>query len=268
MRFASLILVPLALTLAACSGSTADSADPGSEDALIKKGTGTVEVTEADNNKVVTVEQGKDIRVSLGEVGGTGFRWSVTTTDKSLGYPDPKDGTFSDEHQGAGGGGGGARVFVWKTNSPLLQPGSLQPIKLEYRRPWETNKPAANTFTLKVKIKAAGAPPAPKDLTLDKGDDGKTEQVSVGQKVTVRLAQNSGSTGYAWHVVSVDKKLGDPETDFEAGEDHGPGSGGTALFSWTPNDAAVGKRAIKLKLSRGDNGAAAETFEVTLDVAK
>ncbi|MFO0671977.1 MAG: protease inhibitor I42 family protein [Polyangiaceae bacterium] len=271
MRLSSfLVLVPLALSLAACSGATADSAsDPASEDAL-KKGS-FVDVTDADDNKTVTVEQGKTVRLTLAENGTTGYRWSIVSTDKSFGYPAPKDGTPKAPSSNAVGAGG-SRVFEWGTGSPFLEPGSaVHQVKLEYRRPFEpASKPAAKKFTLKVKIKTAGAPePADiPDLKIDSGEDGKTVKAKVGQKVVLSLAENP-STGYSWHVVKVDDKLGEPGEDFDGPGADGPvGSGGTAIFFWNMNKDAVGKREIKMKKSRGENGAAAETFDVTLDVAE
>lgn len=147
----------LSLAAVACGGS--DDRDPSgasadTEDELRR--TGVVDVTQAQDGKTITVEKGKSVRLRLKANGSTGYKWAVTSTNRTFGYPSPKDGTYKAESDGPVGSGG-VQEFVWKTSSPILEPGAnVHKVELEYRRPWETNGEAAEKFSFSVKIKAAG----------------------------------------------------------------------------------------------------------------
>lgn len=161
----SLVSIGLMLTmgaLAACSGSESPSTDgdPTTEDALR---TGSTTLKDSDNGKTITVEKGKDITVSLSSNATTGYKWSVVSTDRSFGYPTPKEGTYKGAGADGPVGSGGSHTFVWKTGSPFIEPGSaLHAVTLEYRRPFEgADAPAAKTFKFKVKIKQGAEVPAP-----------------------------------------------------------------------------------------------------------
>lgn len=161
----SLVSIGLMLTigaLAACSGSESPSVDgdPSSEDEL---GTGSTTLKDSNNGKTITVEKGKDITVSLSSNASTGYKWSVVSTDRSFGYPTPMEGTYEGARENARDGRGGSQTFVWKTDSPFLEPGSaVHAVTLEYRRPFESDAtPAAKTFKFKVKIKQGAEVPAP-----------------------------------------------------------------------------------------------------------
>lgn len=270
MRVLSASVLAVALVLGACAGSTEDDDVSQGDEALTA-----LTITEAGNNKTFTVEKGKDVKVVLPANATTGYKWTVASTNRTFGYPTPKDGTY--QGGGANGpvGSGGKTTFVWKTNSPILRPSTAaHKVVLEYRRPFESDDaPAAKTFTFKVKIKEAAAepPPAPpgRPIVLFEEHDKSTIQATVGQVVTVRLAENP-TTGYRWHVESVDRTLGQPDKTFEGPGASGPvGSGGTAVMTWKTDGPLnmVGSHLVKLKYSRGETGAAAQTFEFTLNIA-
>jgi predicted secreted protein len=143
-------------TLAGCGGSDAPASvdAPASEDAL--RTSGSPVLKDADSGKTVTVEKGKDITVALSSNPTTGYKWKVTSTDRSFGYPSPAEGTFAGAGRNGPVGSGGTQTFVWKTGSPFLEAGgAAHQVTLEYRRSFESDDvPAARTFKFKVKIKA------------------------------------------------------------------------------------------------------------------
>jgi len=264
------IFTVLALSFAALTGCSADEADAnetGSEDELRS-----LKIDDDDNGKTFTVEKGGDVKVALSSNATTGYKWKVVSTSRTFGYPTNLDGTYQGPGSGGPVGGGGTQLFVWKTNSPLLQPSATaHTVKLEYRRSFESDStPAAKTFTFKVKVKQGAEPPVTpgRAVTLKEANDGSTVRVKVGQDVVIRLAENP-STGYRWHVQSVDRTLGQPEKTFEGAGANGPvGSGGTAVLKWKTSGPLnmVGAHTIKLVYARGESGEPAKKFSVTLNV--
>lgn len=274
-RLACLALIAVALGAVACGGTSDPSMDePASSDDALAKKSDVVDVGEADNGKTVVVEQGKDIRLTLSETASTGYRWGVVSTDRSFGYPTPTEGTPI----AATGpvGAKGKRQFVWKTDSPFLTPGDeVHEVKLENRRNFDDlSGTAANTFYLMVQIKAKGATTAGDTSTLPtlyvgKVDEGKTIDAQVGQKVTVRLPENP-TTGYTWHVESVDRDLGAPDASYQPDDndsDRVGGASGDGTFTWKLFKPAIGSHAVTFKKSRGAEGTAADHFKFVLRVA-
>lgn len=111
-----------------------------------------VTLTEADDGARVEVEEGKAVVLRLAENATTGYRWSVTSTTRTLGYPtDAYETNPSRETVG----GGGTRVFTFRTDGPLSKVGS-HGVRLEQERPGsETSRPAA-TFSATIVVKAKG----------------------------------------------------------------------------------------------------------------
>ncbi len=266
------IFTVLALSFATLVGCAADSEDTagnetGSEDELRS-----LKIDDDDNGKTFTVEKGGDVKVALSSNATTGYKWKVVSTTRTFGYPTNRDGQY--QGPGAGGpvGGGGSTLFVWKTNSPLLRPsGTAHTVKLEYRRPFEPDSVApAKTFTFKIKIKQ-GAEPAPEPgspVVLKQADDGKTVRAKAGQDVVVKLAATP-SAGYNWHVESTNRTFGYPEKSFEGGGAGGPvGAGGTTVLTWKTGGPLpmIGSHTVKLKYSRGENGAAEKQFSFTVNI--
>jgi predicted secreted protein len=165
--FALSSLVLCGLVASACSAETTDAPDEGSAEDDI---TQFKLISDDDNGKTITITKGKPFHISLASNATTGFKWKVVSTTRSMGYPSPKDGEHIQPAGNRPTGALGRQVFKWSTSSPLLNPGSAShAIKLEYRRSFESDStPAAKTFTVKIKIKAAGAaPPAGPDPDLE-----------------------------------------------------------------------------------------------------
>jgi len=104
-----------------------------------------VELDDADNGAVVVAKTGQNVVLSLLSNPTTGFKWSVTATDKSFGYG-------SETYKGSGSGAvgaGGVQVFTWKTTAPFSLAGTHK-VTLQYRR--EGDATAAKTFSFTVKI--------------------------------------------------------------------------------------------------------------------
>lgn len=273
---ACLALIAVALGAVACGGTSDPSMDaPASSDDALAKKSDVVDVGYADNGKTIVVEQGKELRLTLSENATTGYHWGVVETDRSFGYPSPREGTPKSATNGPVGAGG-TRAFVWKTDSPFLTPDStIHQVKLEYRRDFENlTGTAANTFYLMVQIQAKGAATSGDTSTLPtlyvaKSDDGKTVDAHVGQTVTVRLPENP-TTGYTWHVESVDRDLGAPDASYQPNDsdsDRVGGASGDGTFTWKLFKPAIGSHAVTFKKSRGAEGTAADHFKFVLNVA-
>jgi predicted secreted protein len=103
-----------------------------------------------------------------------------------------------------------------------------------------------------------------KTVMVDADDKGKSVAVPLGQKVTIKLAQNP-TTGFRWQVKD-DGGLGDPTRRDVTPNPQKIGSGGHVLLTWSVGQKA-GPHKIELELRRSfENGPPAEKFDVTLDV--
>lgn len=151
----SLLLVvmgSLVAVLPGCAGGNDEEMSAEAQADLITQ----TRITDADDGKAFTVEIGKTVALSLSSNGSTGYKWTVVSTTKAFGYPTPREGSFQ-ESTGPHVGRGGKQNFVWKLDSPELEPGkTMHVVKLEYRRPFEpASTPAEKKFSFRVKIKAA-----------------------------------------------------------------------------------------------------------------
>jgi predicted secreted protein len=106
-------------------------------------------VTEEDNGQTLAVVEGDNVTVRLSANPSTGYSWKVTETSDAFGYPE-------EDYEASTGpvGGGGTAVFTWKTTGEQSLVGT-HTVTLEYRRSWETEGPAAETFWFNVRITAA-----------------------------------------------------------------------------------------------------------------
>jgi inhibitor of cysteine peptidase len=158
----ALAALAVALTPIACASPTED--DPvssPSEEGDAEDELRSLSVTDADNGKTVTITKGQGLLLKLQSNPTTGYKWAVSSTDRTFGYPSSE--TFLKNSDGAVGSGGIQR-FKWTTNSPLDMVGSHK-VTLEYKRSWETNVAPAKTFTFTVKVVDIScpqlSPPAP-----------------------------------------------------------------------------------------------------------
>ena len=178
----------LALSPLACAGeSTQDGGDPtaaeqGSSEDELKS----LQLTDADDGKTVTVTKGQNILVKLSANPSTGYQWVVAATNRTFGYP------ASDRFVATSGGAvgsGGIQRFMWKTSSALDILGTHS-VRLEYKRPWENNVAPAKTFSFTVNIVDPAAPSCPQ-LSPPAPDFCKS-----GQQVQARQNEDGCTTGY------------------------------------------------------------------------
>jgi inhibitor of cysteine peptidase len=159
MRFSAffaLAAFAVALGPVACASPTDDEpVSSPSEEGDAEDELRSLSITDADDNKTVTLAKGQSILVKLSSNPTTGYKWSVVSTDRTFGYPSAEK--FFASSPGGPVGSGGVQRFTWKTSSPLNMVGS-HTVKLEYKRSWETNAPPAKTFTFTVKIVDATCP--------------------------------------------------------------------------------------------------------------
>jgi inhibitor of cysteine peptidase len=166
MRLSVLLaLATFAVALApiACASPTEDdNASSPTEEGDAEDELKSLSITDADNGKTVTVTKGQSILVKLQSNPTTGYKWSVASTDRTFGYPSSERYVGNGENGPVGSGG--LQRFTWKTTSPLELAGS-HVVRLEYKRPWETNVAPAKVFTFTVKVVDGScpqlSPPAP-----------------------------------------------------------------------------------------------------------
>jgi len=98
------------------------------------------------DSKTLTVRRGEPAVLELPANASTGYSWTVTSTDRSFGYPE------SEYIAGRPGvGTSGTARFTWPTDTPFCHGGTHQ-VTLAYSRPWERDTPPIKTFKLTVKI--------------------------------------------------------------------------------------------------------------------
>jgi len=122
-------------------------------------GTGpkSLELNEADNDKTVRVVTGTRIFIRLRGNPTTGYRWHVgEVVGRAVGAAS-EPAYAQDPGRPAAVGAGGTFTFEFRAGEP-----GKATIKLSYRRPWETGKPPAQSFAVRVEVEpAAPARPAP-----------------------------------------------------------------------------------------------------------
>jgi len=220
-----------------------------------------VKVTQADADKTITVKKGQSVILTLPSNATTGYSWKVTATDRTFGYPTEKYVRPSSSAVGAGG----SQKFTWKTSSPLPMLGKHK-VTLEYRRPWETSGPAAQTFTFTVDI-VDQAVPTGGAVQATEADDGRPVAVTAGNDVTLSLASNP-TTGYKWRVTSTDRTFGYPQEEFIGSGTGAVGAGGTQKLTWKTSGPfpMTGTHRVQLAYARGETGTPAKTFTLIVEI--
>jgi inhibitor of cysteine peptidase len=135
----------VALTSMGCGGSTSDDAAADESDDELRT---SVSLTDLDNGKTVVVSEGKSVNVTLESNATTGYEWSVTSTDRTFGYPTERYVSPSSNAAGAPG----KQKFTWKTKSPLSMTGKHH-VVLSYARSFEKNVKPAKTFKLTIDVR-------------------------------------------------------------------------------------------------------------------
>jgi inhibitor of cysteine peptidase len=104
-------------------------------------------LTDADNGKQITVNQGDTITLTLESNPTTGYSWQVTETDNGIlvqdGDPEYKQSSSSEGLVGAGG----TETFHFK----MIGTGTAT-LELGYLRPWES-VPPVETFSLQIVVR-------------------------------------------------------------------------------------------------------------------
>src|SRR5690349_13280267 len=116
----------LALSFATLAGCAADSEDQAGNEAGGEDELRSLKIGDDGNGKTFTVEKGGDIKLALSSNATTGYKWKIVSTSRTLGYPTNRDGQYQGPGQGGPVGAGGTTLWVWKTNSPLLQPSATK----------------------------------------------------------------------------------------------------------------------------------------------
>ena len=133
------------------------------------------------------LNEGQDVVVELPTNPSTGYTWKVVATDQTFGYP-------TEEFVGPDSnvvGAGGTLKLTWKTRSAAQMLGGHS-VKLEYRRPWEQDVPAAKTFSSMTK-RSLPFTPSEFPRTSARG------QRSSGGAVRMRTTIRSGSISRGKH---------------------------------------------------------------------
>src|SRR5262245_45602030 len=91
-----------------------------------------IEADKSYDGRTLTFHVGDTLNLSLAENPTTGFRWDLKTK------PEPQFEAVTDTFENSGGspGAGGTHHWQWKATRT-----GAATIRLEYRRPWETNAP-------------------------------------------------------------------------------------------------------------------------------
>jgi inhibitor of cysteine peptidase len=113
-----------------------------------------IELNEADDGRTVKVLAGAKVFVRLRGNPTTGFRWQLAEKPGGTLEPLGDEEYTPDRERPVAVGSGGTFTFAFRA----VKPGSGT-IRLAYRRPWEKEKPPAQTFS--VTIAADPAPPRP-----------------------------------------------------------------------------------------------------------
>jgi inhibitor of cysteine peptidase len=110
----------------------------------------TVQVNESFNGGKVDLKVGEALAVALSENASTGFRWIARAESAHKVAKVLREGESAPDSGGDSPGNPGIRRFQFEA----VEPGTVE-LELEYRRPWETGKPPARTFQLRVRVQSA-----------------------------------------------------------------------------------------------------------------
>jgi inhibitor of cysteine peptidase len=126
------------LSMAGCSAINASGASGNNE----------VAAGSAEDGKQIDLSQGQVLVVTLDSNPTTGYSWAVAAVDTSLLTQDG-DAVYNaqDTQKTPLVGAGGSETFRFTASAA----GSTT-LRLEYRRPWEKDQPADQTYTLQVVV--------------------------------------------------------------------------------------------------------------------
>lgn len=185
-----LAAVVLAVSPLACASEQA-AETPSEDEGTAADELRSLQLTDADDGRTVTVTKGQNILVKLSANPSTGYQWVVAATNRTFGYPASDRFVASAAAAPAGAvGSGGVQRLVWKTSSVLDMVGTHS-VRLEYKRPWENNVAPAKTFSFTVNIVEPAAPtPSCPQLSPPGPDFCKSGQIQA------RTGDDGCTTGY------------------------------------------------------------------------
>lgn len=135
-------LLPLAALMAGCA-----SADGGS---LPAPNTGAaLHITAADKGKTLQVAVGAPFAVELVGVPTAGYLWKAVDTPAFLKETGTAGGPTSQAQRQPGFAGGNH----WEVTTFVAERAGEGLLKFEQRRPWESNEPPADTFSVTIEAK-------------------------------------------------------------------------------------------------------------------
>jgi inhibitor of cysteine peptidase len=105
------------------------------------------------NGSAITMSVGEVIRVELESIPTAGYIWNVAERPQFLELAGEGQRPTNPEKQNQPGFTGGNHYLA--TDFKAIAPGEGT-LVLKEGRPWETDEPATDTFTLTVTVKAAG----------------------------------------------------------------------------------------------------------------
>jgi len=106
-----------------------------------------IQVDDTFNSREVTVQVGDTLEVSLSENASTGYQWSIPPAVKNKLTPALREREESvDAPDGPPG-----RPAIRHLYFEALAPGTVD-LEIHYRRSWESDKPPARKFTLRVVV--------------------------------------------------------------------------------------------------------------------
>jgi len=246
------LALPLALAVAAaaaplgtlgCAAQADDVASTG-DDASGSDELRSAVFGEKHAGTTVKVKAGQSILLKLSADPSRGYAWSVTSTNRTFGYPEKE--WFTEQ---PGAGGAGLTTFRWRTDGPFPLVGE-HAVTLAYRH--ADADAAERQFSITFAVEDAAAPATPDELT--EADDGRSVEVEEGTPVVLRLGEPEGSQ---WAVSSTSRTLGYPS---EAKD----GRARVFTFDTSGPLSKVGSHAFALE--RREGAEVAGTFAATLVV--
>jgi predicted secreted protein len=138
------------VTVSGCASSNEEEAvdaEDSSEDQDLRA----LVIGESDKGKTFTVVAGQNVRVRLPSNPTTGYKWTVTQTDRTFGYP--SSDTYKANSANGPVGSGGNQTLTWKTTTAISMEGK-HTVELSYKR---STGAAAKKFTFTVDIVRPGA---------------------------------------------------------------------------------------------------------------
>jgi inhibitor of cysteine peptidase len=138
----TLIIVILLAALLALTGCAAINASGASGDNEVAAGI-------AQDGQQVELNQGQVLVVTLASNPTTGYSWAVAAVDPAL-LAQAGDPVYNapDEQKTPLVGAGGSETLRFTASAA-----GTTTLRLEYRRPWEKDQPAAQTYTLQVVVR-------------------------------------------------------------------------------------------------------------------